>query len=84
MCREKIKLLRFTTPVTPYQICTEDFKNSTDVTCIGDEGGPVMYRKNLQWFIEGISSSFGCGDDEPQTHLKVFKYIKWIKLNIKD
>ncbi|KAK4887603.1 hypothetical protein RN001_003874 [Aquatica leii] len=82
VCNQKALLLSYANPLTEYDICTEDFKNSTDVTCIGDEGGPVMLSKKFQWFIQGISSSFGCRDDEPQTHLNVFKYLRWIKLNI--
>ncbi|KAK4887606.1 hypothetical protein RN001_003877 [Aquatica leii] len=83
LCNEKNRLLSYANPLNEYQICSEDFKNSTDVTCTGDEGGPVMFSKKFQWFIEGISSAFACRDDEPQTHLKVFKYLRWIKLNIK-
>ncbi|KAB0799854.1 hypothetical protein PPYR_07734 [Photinus pyralis] len=84
VCKEKLKLLSLITPLTAYQICSEDFKNSTDVTCFGDEGGPVMHSKKHRWFIEGISSSYGCGNDQPQTHLKVFKYLKWIRFNVRD
>ncbi|KAF5296976.1 hypothetical protein FQR65_LT10128 [Abscondita terminalis] len=83
VCHDKGKPYYFANPVTEYQICTDLFENSTDVTCIGDEGGPVMYKKKFQWFIEGISSTFGCRNGEPLTHLKVFKYLKWITLNIK-
>ena len=83
-CKEKLKLLGFVNPITMYQICTEDFKNSTDVNCRGDEGGPLFYSKKSRWFIEGISSTFGCGINQPQTFLKVFEYLKWIHLNIRE
>ena len=65
-------------------MCTKDFENSTDITCIGDEGGPLMYSKNVQWFIQGITSTYGCDTDEPKNNLNVYKYLKWIKLNIKN
>ena len=83
-CREKMKLIGNITPITPYQLCSEDHPNSTDTTCAGDDGGPVMSSKKLRWFIEGLSSTYTCGENEPQTHLKIYKYLKWIKLSIRD
>ncbi|KAK4887607.1 hypothetical protein RN001_003878 [Aquatica leii] len=83
-CNVKNALLRSANPLTDFYICTEDYKNSTDVTCVGDEGGPVMLKKKLQWFLQGISSAYGCRDDEPQNHIKVFRYLRWIKLNMKE
>ena len=84
-CQARFHELSFITPVTEFQMCTEDLKNSTDVNCIGDEGGPVMYSKKLRWFIQGVSSSYGCGNDNvPQNFLKVYKYLDWIKFNIRN
>ncbi|KAF5269795.1 hypothetical protein FQA39_LY08576 [Lamprigera yunnana] len=85
ICEEKLKLPSFYTPLADYHICTKEFQNSTDVTaCVVNEGGPVMFPKKLQWYIIGISSTFSCGDIEPQIHLKVSKYLKWIRAKIKD
>ncbi|KAK4887604.1 hypothetical protein RN001_003875 [Aquatica leii] len=84
VCDDKVSLLGYVNLYTEYHFCSEDRENATYVTCDGDEGGPVMFSKKFQWFIEGISSTFGCGDGEPQSHTKVFKYLRWIKLNIED
>ncbi|KAF5296979.1 hypothetical protein FQR65_LT10131 [Abscondita terminalis] len=83
ICNEYWKVYNYATPSTEYEICTGLFKNSTDAACVGDEGGPVMLSKRFQWYIVGIASTFGCRSGEPISHLKVFKYLKWIKSNLK-
>ncbi|KAF5296973.1 hypothetical protein FQR65_LT10125 [Abscondita terminalis] len=83
VCAQKAEQYHYQNRPTDYQICTDLYKNSTDITCLGDEGGPVMYKKKNQWYLHGISSSFGCVTGEPLFHLKIFKYLKWIRLNIK-
>ncbi|KAF5296975.1 hypothetical protein FQR65_LT10127 [Abscondita terminalis] len=85
VCHTRGTRNNYANPATEYQFCTELFQNSTDVTCFGDEGGPVMYKNKFQWFIGGISSIFGCKNfDEPLVHLKVTRYLQWISSNIKD
>ncbi|KAF5296978.1 hypothetical protein FQR65_LT10130 [Abscondita terminalis] len=83
ICNEYWKEYNYATPSTDYEICMGLFKNSTDAACVGDEGGPVMLSKRSQWYIVGIASTFGCRSGEPISHLNVFKYIPWIKLNLK-
>ncbi|XP_031342790.1 transmembrane protease serine 9-like isoform X3 [Photinus pyralis] len=63
--------------------CTEEFENSTDVACVGGEGGPVMFSRKLRWFIEGITTNYQCGRPYPTSYLRVYKYLRWIKTHMK-
>ncbi|KAF2903239.1 hypothetical protein ILUMI_02953 [Ignelater luminosus] len=69
--------------ITENHLCTMTLNNSTDQSCKGDAGGPVMLSHRLQWHQEGIVSfGYGCGPEFPNGHTRVQKYLEWIEENI--
>ncbi|KAF2889902.1 hypothetical protein ILUMI_16271, partial [Ignelater luminosus] len=66
------------------QLCTRIVANSTDLSCQGDAGAPVIFSHKLQWHQEGIMSFglAGCGDKVPDVHTKVKNFLEWIEENI--
>lgn len=66
-------------------VCVLRVENSTEMSCIGDSGSPVMFSHRLQWYQIGIVSvGIGdCGDKFPDILTRVESYMDWIKENIK-
>ncbi|KAF2894197.1 hypothetical protein ILUMI_11978 [Ignelater luminosus] len=67
-------------------LCTKTVENSTELSCSGDLGAPVIFSHRLQWHQEGIVS-FGesrCGDKLPDIHTKVKDFLEWIEENIEN
>lgn len=51
-----------------------------DMSCRGDNGGPVMFSYRNQWQLEGVNS-FGllkCAAGSVSANTKVSEYIDWI------
>lgn len=70
--------------ITHNHICTIDLDSNKDYSCRGDGGAPVMYSYRNQWQQEGMIS-FGrdCGSGKADVHVKISKYVDWIKKVLK-
>lgn len=55
--------------------------------CYGDEGGPLLFNLNDQWYLYGIASFFNlnseslCDPLQPQFFTSVPYYLNWISYN---
>ena len=55
--------------------------------CYGDEGGPLLFNLNDQWYLYGIASFFNlnseslCDPLQPQFFTSVPYYLNWINYN---
>ncbi|XP_072402482.1 venom protease-like [Diabrotica undecimpunctata] len=70
----------FVQKITDDNICAAAYEGGKD-SCLGDSGGPLMYKlKNGRWITIGIVSwGIGCGNkDSPGIYTKVGNYLPWI------
>ncbi|KAK4871778.1 hypothetical protein RN001_015902 [Aquatica leii] len=70
----------FTQRITENNICAAAYEGGKD-SCLGDSGGPLLYKlNNGRWTTIGIVSwGIGCGNKEqPGIYTRVDKYIPWI------
>ncbi|XP_047989285.1 melanization protease 1-like [Leguminivora glycinivorella] len=77
--------LKYGSDVPPKHLCAGDVKGKD--TCPGDSGGPLYMYYQDKYYLSGIVS-YGpalmkCGTAEVGYYTNVYKYIKWIKENMK-
>lgn len=70
-----------TAVVNDNAMCGEGMTSTTQGTCIGDAGGPmVIYENNVPTLIGTVSfiSGRGCGFGDPSGFARVSKFLTWI------
>ncbi|KAF5306620.1 hypothetical protein FQA39_LY08809 [Lamprigera yunnana] len=68
--------------VTDNIMCATD--TTTERSCEGDSGAPLMFSHRTQWHIEGVAvwSVAVCELYYPSAYTKVVNYLDWIEANV--
>ncbi|XP_063635669.1 melanization protease 1-like [Cydia splendana] len=80
----KAECLRQESDVPVKHICAGDAEGKD--TCPGDSGGPLLMYYQEKYYLSGIVSygpSMKCGTSKIGYYTNVYKYMKWIKGNMK-
>jgi secreted trypsin-like serine protease len=66
------------------QVCVANVVTG-ESACQGDSGGPMLYERNGQWIVAGVTSfgsPFGCvtyANFPPNVYTRVSAYLPWIQ-----